>query len=446
MAQNTAQYEALQYTSQAPVFDFSKITKGVNEVVEKKRAEDERRAKELETQRLQLLKDYGEEIYSDFEMTGLENVDQLGLSTKNVILEMAEETNRRLMNGEISIVDASREMMMAKNQSKKVNEFVGGLKQYAEAVRAKGNDASPSDLLKLNRIDSMISDGVSVAKDGKNRLMFLSKENGKLVPNPFSTLNNYTSFSDNIQPDNVIDSVMKNSKSNTYLINGRAVISPLTRENKLSDNQVKAYETYVNTLDDEDSYDLAVNLGLDPEVDLAGDLKIKNKSSVNKQIIEALKSRTIENYGNAQINELQGKEVQLAERRVAVAERQGVEKAPKPPKFTETATQKIYIPEIQEQKKPVPSYIFSGEQYNNVIITGYAESKVGGPDTVTISYDNSNPGDPAIQIGGESPVKTKTINISNPEELAFVRRVLNLDTTSENLKTERPEGDLVFKP
>ena len=445
MAQNTAQYEALQYSSQAPVIDFSQITKGVNEVVEKKRAEDERKAKELEAQRLQLLKDYGDEIYSDFEMTGLENVDQLGLNTKNVILEMAEETNRKLANGEISIVEASKEMMMAKNQSKKVSEFVGGLKEYAEAIRAKGPNASPSDILKLDKIDNMISNGVSVGRDGKNRLLFLSKEEGKIVANPFSKLSNYTTFSQNISPDSVVDSVMSNSKANTYLINGQSITSPLTRDNKLSDNQLSAYNTFVKDLDDEDAYDLSVNLGLKPEYDLSGELVLKNRESVNTKIVEELSKRSIEKYGTPKIDEIKGKEVQLAERRVALAEKQSKDTPESTPKFTETPTQKIYAVDVEKtKKKAVSSIIFNGQQYNNVIITGYTESKTGGADTVTISYNNQA-GDELSKFDEGSGQKTETISITNPEERVFVRNTIGLDISSSNLGTTSNPGDSIFE-
>lgn len=443
MAQNTAQYEALRYTSQAPVFDFGQITKGVNEVVEKKRAEDERKAKELEAQKLQLLKDYGDEIYSDFELTGLDDIDRLGMSTKNLILDMAEDTNRKLANGEISMVEASKRMMMAKNESKNVSEYIGQMNQYAEAIRAKGADASPSDALKLSRIDSMYANGVSVGRDSSNRMVFISNENGKKVASPFAKLKKLQTFSSNPKPDGIIEAVMKNSKANVYTdYNGKQTITPLTKDLKLTENQRAGFKSGVDVLDGPDLYDLAVNVGLEPEYNFNGEVELKDPEKVKKDIVSKMEELALNKYGDAQISEAKVNETGMARERIDI-QKAGLEKStPKPPSFTETETQKIYPVDISKQKK-IQSITLGGNQYNNVIITGYAEAKNGGADTVTISYDNSSKGE-FSQIEDGAGVKTETIKISKPEDLVLVREAVNLGTTAENLKKVSAEGDTIF--
>lgn len=435
MAQNTAQYEGLQYSSKAPVFDYGSITRGVNEIVEKKRLEDEAKAKELEAQKAELIKEYGDEIYSTFELTGLENADQLGLETKNLIIDTAEDIQRRLTNGEITQSEATREMMMARNQSKKVSESMSGLSEYANQIRSK-EDISPADELKLNRIDNMIGNGVSVAKDSRGNYMFLSKENGKMVSSPFSKFRSYMTFSQNIQPEKFVDDVMKNSALNTYNVGGVQIQSPFTKDNNITENQAKAFKDTVDNLDGEVLYNAAVNAGIE-NIDyvLDGDLKIKNEQDVKKQLIEKLKETAIFKYGNQIKDEMKGAEARRADERLAIQRQAATPKEDKTPKFTDTGDSLIYPVSVNNQKK-VPAINLGGKPYRDVIITSYKKSKTGGPDEVTISYTGATEGlteEQAFFNDDKGTAQTATIQIKDPTEVAFVRNALNLDTTSGDL-------------
>jgi hypothetical protein len=438
MAQNTAQYEALQYTSQAPVFDYGSITRGVNELVATKKAEDEKKAKELEDQKLQLLRDYGDEIYSNFELTGLENTDQIGLDAKNLIVERAEGINKMLANGEISMSDASRMMMSIRNQSKKASEQISGLAEYANAIREKGDKASPSDILKLDRIDNMISNGVSVAMDNKNNMMYISQEDGKMVTSPFSKVKSYYTFSDNLQPDGVVDTVMKNSAMNTYKIGNRKVSSVLNRDNELTDNQKNAYTSFVGELSPEDAYDLGINSGLNKEelgAMLDGEISFKDRKSVDKKIVEKLIETTKTKYGNQVIDEVTGAKLSMEEARLELAKQSAAPKANKKVSFTETSDAFIYTGDVSEQKK-VPAINLGGNSYRDVIVTSYKKSKIGGPDEVTVSYTGASEGLTEEQkfFGDDKgTTQTATIQLTDPTEVAFVRNILNLSTDTKDL-------------
>ena len=449
MAQNTAQYEGLQYSSKAPVFDYGSITRGVNEIVEKKRLEDEAKAKELEAQKSELIKEYGDEIYSTFELTGLENADQLGLETKNLIIDTAEDIQRRLTNGEITQSEATREMMMARNQSKKVSEYVSGLSQYANQLTEQGENISPADELKLNRINSMIGTGVSVGKDSRGNLLFLSKEDGKMVPSPFAKLPSYMTFSQNIQPEKFVDDVMKNSALNTYNVGGVQIQSPFTRDNKITENQAKAFKDTVDNLDGEVLYNAAVNAGIE-NIDyvLDGELKIKDEKTVKQQLVEKLKEKAMSKYGNQIKDEMKGAEARRADERLAIQRQAATPKVDKTPKFTDTGDSIIYPVSVGNQEK-VPAINLGGKPYRDVIITSYKKSKTGGPDEVTISYTGATEGlteGQAFFNDDKGTAQTATIQIKDPTEVAFVRNALNLNTGLEDLPSgSAADGDLIFQ-
>lgn len=459
MAQNTAQYEALQYTSQAPVFDYGSITRGVGDIVEKKRLEDEARAKELEAQKTQLIKDYGDEIYSNFELTGLDNVDQIGLETKNLILERAESINKMLTNGQITSSEANRMMMMAKNQSKKANEYISGLSTYAEQIREKGENASPSDILKLDRINAMYQAGVSVGMDSKGNIMFISPEDGKMVSSPFSKASGYTTFSSNLKPDSVLEAVMKDSATNEYYgKEGVVWTSKLGKDNKLTQNQTSAFKEYVSGLSGEDVYDLAVNSGVDvPKPKLDGELRLENEESIKNDIITKLEEQAQLKYGNKALDEKTGKSLQ--------AQLYKTYKTDEKPKVSTPNKTKdgrdLYTLDTSKQKPLNYSFktkreegVFGPmgrdqEDYTNFKINSFVPSQGGNPALASITYlepvyvPNMVSGKPE-QSGYRTVTKDLTITDQTDEE--WVKTQVNIKTPEEVITPadNKSKGDSIF--
>ena len=457
MAQNTAQYEALQYSSQAPVIDFSQITKGVNEVVEKKRAEDERKAKELEAQKLELLKEYGDEIYSDFEMTGLENTDQLAFNTKSLILEMAEDTNRRLANGEISMVDASREMMMARNQSKKASTFFSELSGYAETIRSKGPEASPADNLKLDAVDNMITNGVSVGRDGKNKFLLLAKRDGKIVPSPFGSLSKYITFSENIKPESIIEAVMSNSQTNTY-DDGKGVVftSKLSKNNTLTENQKAGFREFLGSIDNEELYNAAVNSGVEvskEDYDLNGEVIFKDAQSIRNKTLEAIEKKAQIQYGNPALDEKSGKLLKAQLDKLS----NDKEKKDEIKKTKDTKGRDVFLLDISKQKGISYSFKVSGGdtgfgpqtqkeiQYENFKVNSYTPGFGDNPDIVSITFK-----EPVVSTDQTSQLDkiigyrdvTKEIQVSDKTDQDFIKAQFDIVESSSNIpsKEQTPQN------
>lgn len=457
MAQNTAQYEALQYTSQAPVFDYGSITRGVGDIVEKKRLEDEAKARELESQKTQLIKDYGDEIYSTFELTGLDNVDQIGLETKTLILDRAESINKMLTNGQITSSEANRMMMMAKNQSKKANEYISGLSTYAEQIREKGENASPSDTLKLERINTMYQEGVSVGMDSKGNIMFISPEDGKMVPSPFSKASGYTTFSSNIKPDSVLEAVMKDSATNEYYgKEGIVWTSKLGKNNKLTGNQRSAFKEYVGKLSGEDLYDLAVNSGLDvPKPRLDGELRLENEQLIKDGIVTKLEEQAQLKYGNKALDEKTGNIV-----RAQLYKTYKNDEEPKvsTPKKTKDGRD-LYTLDTSNQKPLSYSFKRKREEgffgpmgrekddYANFKINSYVPSQAGKPGLVSITHTVKETGldyqGKPVQLGYRTVTEDITIADQNDEE--WVKTQVNIKTPEEVITPSGNNGDKVFQ-
>ena len=457
MAQNTAQYEGLQYSSQAPVFDYGSITRGVNTVVEKKRLEDEAKAKELEAQKAELIKEYGDEIYSTFELTGLENADQLGLETKNLIIDTAENIQRRLTNGEITQSEATREMMMARNQSKKASESMRGLSEYANQIRSK-EDISPADALKLDRIDDMIGNGVSVAKDSRGNYMFLSKENGKMVASPFSKFPSYMTFSDNIKPDSVLEAVMKDSATNEYYgKEGVVWKSKLGKDNKLTTNQLDGFKGYLKGLSGESLYNLAINSEVDvPKAKLDGTIQIDNEQSVRDAILTKLEEQAQVKYGNKALDEKTG---ELTRAQLYKAYKTDDEPKVSTPKKTKDGRD-LYTLDTSGQKtlnysfKTKPEEGVFGpagkgqEDYSDFKINSYVPSGSGKPALASITYSEpvfgprvSESVPPAV-IGTRKVTKDITVYDQTDEE--WLKTQVGVKTPEEVITPAGNAGDQLF--
>ena len=457
MAQNTAQYEGLQYSSQAPVFDYGSITRGVNTVVEKKRLEDEAKAKELEAQKAELIKEYGDEIYSTFELTGLENADQLGLETKNLIIDTAENIQRRLTNGEITQSEATREMMMARNQSKKASESMRGLSEYANQIRSK-EDISPADALKLDRIDDMIGNGVSVAKDSRGNYMFLSKENGKMVASPFSKFPSYMTFSDNIKPDSVLEAVMKDSATNEYYgKEGVVWKSKLGKDNKLTTNQLDGFKGYLKGLSGESLYNLAINSEVDvPKAKLDGTIQIDNEQSVRDSILTKLEEQAQVKYGNKALDEKTGESLRA---QLYKAYKTDDEPKVSTPKKTKDGRD-LYTLDTSGQKtlnysfKTKPEEGVFGpagkgqEDYSDFKINSYVPSGSGKPALASITYSEpvfgprvSESVPPAV-IGFRKVTKDITVYDQTDEE--WLKTQVGVKTPEEVITPAGNAGDQLF--
>ena len=457
MAQNTAQYEGLQYSSQAPVFDYGSITRGVNTVVEKKRLEDEAKAKELEAQKAELIKEYGDEIYSTFELTGLENADQLGLETKNLIIDTAENIQRRLTNGEITQSEATREMMMARNQSKKASESMRGLSEYANQIRSK-EDISPADALKLDRIDDMIGNGVSVAKDSRGNYMFLSKENGKMVASPFSKFPSYMTFSDNIKPDSVLEAVMKDSATNEYYgKEGVVWKSKLGKDNKLTTNQLDGFKGYLKGLSGESLYNLAINSEVDvPKAKLDGTIQIDDEQSVRDAILTKLEEQAQVKYGNKALDEKTGESLRA---QLYKAYKTDDEPKVSTPKKTKDGRD-LYTLDTSGQKtlnysfKTKPEEGVFGpagkgqEDYSDFKINSYVPSGSGKPALASITYSEpvfgprvSESVPPAV-IGTRKVTKDITVYDQTDEE--WLKTQVGVKTPEEVITPAGNAGDQLF--
>ena len=457
MAQNTAQYEGLQYRSQAPVFDYGSITRGVNTVVEKKRLEDEAKAKELEAQKAELIKEYGDEIYSTFELTGLENADQLGLETKNLIIDTAENIQRRLTNGEITQSEATREMMMARNQSKKASESMRGLSEYANQIRSK-EDISPADELKLDRIDNMIGNGVSVAKDSRGNYMFLSKENGKMVASPFSKFPSYMTFSDNIKPDSVLEAVMKDSATNEYYgKEGVVWKSKLGKDNKLTTNQLDGFKGYLKGLSGESLYNLAINSEVDvPKAKLDGTIQIDDEQSVRDSILTKLEEQAQVKYGNKALDEKTGES--LRAQLYKAYKTDDKEKVSAPVKNKDGRD--LYPLDTTGQKplnysfknKPMDTVVGPNMQsetaYSDFKINSYVPSGSGKPALASITYSEpvfgpriSESVPPAV-IGTRKVTKDITVYDQTDEE--WLKTQVGVKTPEEVITPAGNAGDQLF--
>lgn len=428
MAQQTAAYEGLQYSSQYKPVDYGQIAVGVTNLIEKKKAEEKARLDKLEKQQMQLIKDYGDEVYSSFDMTGLENADQLAFQVKERIIDRADSITKMLNNGEITGPEASKMMLSLKSQSGKVSEYVGGLKKYAEELQAKGENMSPADELNLARINDMYSKGVSVGMDANGNLMFISEEDGKMVPSPFSKLSKYTTFSDNPTPISVVDTVMKNAKSIQSIDkkNNVVKVSLLNKNGDLTENQKNAYGEYVKDLEGSQLYNMAINSGLDKkEIDytLDGELKINNEEDVRNKILEHLYEETKAKYGGVQVDEVAGEKLRMERERISISRSNAAASKTKdtPSQPFETDEYTIYPQKNLPGQKPIPSITLGGVAYPNAVVQSYSKSKTGGPDIVGITY--TIPG----ETNFDNPT-TETVNIpvTNPQEIAVLSGMFNI--------------------
>jgi len=432
MAQETAAYEGLQYSSQGQTFDFGKIATGVADIVEKKRLEDERKAKELEQSKVEMIKTFGEDIYSAYDFTGFENWDKITQQVASLNQRSFEDINKRIGQGGPMGLTQSQAMSMGMNikfETKKIKATNDKMGTFAAEMVKKGSNKSASDVLVLDFVNSMYKDGVAVGSAADGRQVLISKKDGKVVSTPFSSVEKLLTFSDNVKPDVVLDAIMKKAKENTWEDGNSVWTSVLTKDDKVTENQKGAIKGFLTSQPDATIYDLSQSLGIDVDdvsvVD--GEVNILDRKGLSAKVQDALESLAKDSYGRT-TNELDALNVKISREDQAI-KRERLELAkqkstPTETPFTQTDRERIYTPDVKKQGRGIQSINLAGEVYSDVIVLSYSQPNDGSAPSAKISYKSSalNPATKRT----EATNAEKTVVITTPMQIATIENVTGL--------------------
>lgn len=300
MAQNTAQFEAMQYSQAAPV-DFGNIAMGFAQVSENKRLEAERKQKEREDFQVKMDELYGETIYSPFDNTGLANIDIANQKIKDSIVAQSNIINKLFEEGKLSKPEVSRRMNLLKAQTSQYSNFINGISGAVEEYKKLGDNASASSRLIMEKANKLFQD-TAPGVDADSMLKFYTKDGETLQATPFMQLQGMLDIRASVNEKEIVNEIIGFEKNANKIFESGTVYNKFLETGKLQSEHKTLISNWTKTQDDKDLFDLADKAGLIDAVDEEGNkivdldeneiLKINNREKVEKKVNEYLESLT----------------------------------------------------------------------------------------------------------------------------------------------------------
>jgi hypothetical protein len=290
MAQNTAQFEAMQYSQAAPV-DFGKIAMGFAQVSENKRLEAERKQKEKEDFQVKMDELYGETIYSPFDNTGLANIDIANQKIKDSIVGQSNIINKMFEEGKLSRPEVSRRMNLLKSQTSQYSNFINGISGAVEEYKKLGDNASESSKLIMEKANQLFQN-TAPGVDTESMLKFYTKDGETLQETPFMELQGMLDIRASVNEKEIVNEIVGFEKDANKLFEDGAVYNRFLETGELQEEHNTLLSNYTKSQDDKDLYDLASKAGVKVELDPSKLLSITNREDVEKGVQEYLGNLT----------------------------------------------------------------------------------------------------------------------------------------------------------
>lgn len=325
MAANSgAYYEGLQYASQGvePV-NFGELSMGFAKIVEDKRLEEKRDREKKEDFQMEMTKLFGEEIYSAFDGTGLADADILASKIKDSIVGRANVVNSLYENGKLTRSQVMQEMVKLNAQSTKYATAISSISDTLKKQEELGAELSESSKFMLNRIDDLMKNAVPVV-DASGKFSLLSKDGDVLTSNPFDELQKLLDVRKRYDTESIINSVVAARGQEQIIRDGQVIKKP----RDIGESDEKAFTDIVNSLDDEDMFDIVERIDLrdadgnrlKASIDNKSVFKITNREELKGKIVEYLKESAQAKINSLEsVDEVAGENVQSQRRRDAIA-------------------------------------------------------------------------------------------------------------------------------
>jgi hypothetical protein len=290
MAQNTAQFEAMQYSQAAPV-DFGKIAMGFAQVSENKRLEAEKKQKEKEDFQVKMDELYGETIYSPFDNTGLANIDIANQKIKDSIVGQSNIINKMFEEGKLSRPEVSRRMNLLKAQTSQYSNFINGISGAVEEYKKLGDNASASSKYIMDKANELFQN-TAPGVDSDSMLKFYTKDGETLQSTPFMELQSMLDIRASVNEKEIVNEIVGFEKNANKIFESGTVYNKFLETGKLQSEHKTLISSWTKTQDDKDLFDLADKAGVEVKLEPGKLLSIQNRKEVEGKVNEYLQSLT----------------------------------------------------------------------------------------------------------------------------------------------------------
>lgn len=273
MAQQTAQYEALQYSSQREDQDFGGFAMELAEQEKQREALEYKRKREEEQFQMDMINNNPDVVYASFENSGLENVDAYNAKVSELVKGRFNELNAQY-NKDGDRMKYFTAVAKLKGEVKGYTTGVNNIIKYGQDLVAKGDEVSASTLYRSQQLDKMFKSGApTMSADGSIGNVSMSVgEDGKPMSEAFnwgkaSSLIGVKGRSD--MHAVATESVKTFGDPSKFMVpKGQTILSTLLeRDGTMNQAGLRLIEDNTRALSDEDLIDTADQMDIDVNFD-----------------------------------------------------------------------------------------------------------------------------------------------------------------------------------
>lgn len=321
MAQNTAQYEALQFREDK-TFDFGALAMDAVKLQKEQEALDRKIKKEEEDFQMKMIADNPEVVHASFANSGLQNLDAYSAKVGELIKTKANEATQQYLKDKDRMKYFTT-MAKLKGEVTSYTENTKQLVNFGSTLIEKGDDASAVMVENAKRIDAMFKTGTpGLDKDGfLTNISTIRDEDGNLISDKikWGDAVSMTQSFDKTDPYAVSKSTIKMLGKSSKFINEKGELikeSLLDRNGNLEPSARELLSKNVDSLSQNEMIDIADQLNLEDIIIRGG--RIVNLEQAKSKILEEMEVYTLstleaqETTDDVVFEELQQKRSRLA--------------------------------------------------------------------------------------------------------------------------------------
>jgi len=268
MAQPTAQFEALQYSSRRRDQDFGGFAMELAQQEKERQALEYKRKREEEQFQMDMINDNPDVVYASFENSGLENIDAYNAKVSELVKGRFNELNAQY-NKDGDRMKYFTAVAKLKGEVRGYTTGVNNIIKYGQDLVAKGDEVSASTLYRSQQLDKMFKGGApTMSADGSIGNVSMSvDEDGKPISEAFnwgkaSSLIGVKGRSD--MHAVAAESVKTFGDPSKFIVpEGKTVLSTLLeRDGSMNQAGLRLIEENTRALSDEDLIDTADQMGI----------------------------------------------------------------------------------------------------------------------------------------------------------------------------------------
>jgi hypothetical protein len=317
MAQNTAQYEALQYGREKD-FDFGALAMDAVKLQKEQEAVDRKIKKEEEDFQMKMIAENPEVVHASFDNSGLQNLDAYSAKVGELMKTKANEATQQYLKDK----DRMKYFTTMAKLKGEVTAYTSNIEQlvsYGSTFIEKGDDASAVMIENAKRIDAMFKTGTP-GLDEKGFLTNISTirdDDGNLISDKikWGDAVSITQPFDKTDPYDVAKNTIESLGKNSNFIDksGGFVISTLLSNNgELEPEALAQLKANMDITSDNEAIDKADQLDIEYTIRNG---KLLNGKQLREQIFERQEEYMIADLKNKQIiDEVSFKDLDLKDK------------------------------------------------------------------------------------------------------------------------------------